>query len=248
MERSLLSMFLPAIQQLPDSKPLTRDQLITPDFLISKNGDLEIYYAPHNEYINNEAKIIIVGITPGWSQMRIAFEAFLKGLAAEKKHDTILKETKIAASFAGGMRGNLISMLDQCGLQDALGIDSSDTLFGRNRAILHTTSAVKYPVFYRGKNYTGHQPDLLKTEILAEYATKVFPAELTLINSHALIIPLGITVERLLRQLYTANRLTGHTILFGFPHPSGANGHRAKQFEQNNYAMTGIIRKWGEQL
>jgi hypothetical protein len=248
MERSLLSMFLPAIQQLPDGKPLTRNQLITRDFLISKNGELEIYFAPHNEYINHDAKIVIVGITPGWSQMRIAFESFMKGLAAEKKLDTILKETKEAASFAGGMRRNLISMLNQCGLQDALGIGSSDTLFKRNRALLHTTSVVKYPVFYRGKNYTGHQPDLLKKEILAEYATKVFPAELALINSDALIIPLGITIERIIWHLYTSNQLTGHTILFGFPHPSGANGHRTKQFEQNKYAMTGIIRKWGEQL
>ena len=65
MEPSLLSMFLPAIQQLPFGRPLTRDQLITRDFLISKNGDLEIYFAPHNEYINNDAKIVIVGITPG---------------------------------------------------------------------------------------------------------------------------------------------------------------------------------------
>ncbi|WP_394579096.1 hypothetical protein [Cytobacillus firmus] len=87
MEPSLLSMFLPAIQQLPFGRPLTRDQLITRDFLISKNGDLEIYFAPHNEYINNVAKIVIVGITPGWSQMRIAFETFMKELTAEKKLD-----------------------------------------------------------------------------------------------------------------------------------------------------------------
>lgn len=247
MERSLFSAFFPAIQQLPEGRPLTKDQLITRDFLISKYGDLEIYYAPHNEFINIDAKVVIVGITPGWSQMRAAFESFTKGIAAEKKLETILKDTKEAASFAGGMRRNLISMLDQCGLQNALGIDSSDTLFEQNRALLHTTSVVKYPVFYRGKNYTGHQPDLLKTEILAQYATKVFPGELSLIKSHALIIPLGITIERVIRHLNTASQLTGHTILYGFPHPSGANGHRAKQFENNKQAMARIIKKWAEQ-
>lgn len=233
MECSLLSKYLPAIEKLPKGEPLTKDQLMTEEFLISQGGDLDIYYAPHNEYINNDAKIVIVGITPGWSQMRIAFESFMKGLAA---------------SFSGGMRRNLISMLDQCGLHEALHIDGSDTLFERNRPLLHTTSVLKYPVFFRGKNYTGHQPDLLKTAMLAEYATEVFPEELARINSHGLIIPLGITAERIIRHLYTANQLTGHTILSGFPHPSGANGHRAKQFEQNKYAMIEKIRRWGVQL
>lgn len=46
MERSLFSAFFPAIQRLPEGRPLTKDQLITRDFLISKYGDLEIYYAP----------------------------------------------------------------------------------------------------------------------------------------------------------------------------------------------------------
>lgn len=233
MECSLLSKYLPAIEKLPKGEPLTKDQLMTEEFLISQGGDLDIYYAPHNEYINNDAKIVIVGITPGWSQMRIAFESFMKGLAA---------------SFSGGMRRNLISMLDQCGLHEALHIDGSDTLFERNRPLLHTTSVLKYPVFFRGNNYTGHQPDLLKTAMLAEYATEVFPEELAQINGHALIIPLGITAERIIRHLYTAKQLTGHTILSGFPHPSGANGHRAKQFEQNKYAMIEKIRRWGVQL
>ncbi|MBX9975038.1 uracil-DNA glycosylase family protein [Cytobacillus firmus] len=248
MECSLLSKYLPAIEKLPKGEPLTKDQLMTEEFLISQDGDLDIYYAPHNEYINNDAKIVIVGITPGWSQMRIAFESFIKGLAAEKELNAILQETKKAASFAGGMRRNLISMLDQCGLYEALNIDGSDTLFERNRPLLHTTSVLKYPVFFRGNNYTGHQPDLLKTAMLAEYATEVFLEELAQINSHALIIPLGVTAERIIRHLYTAKQLSGHTILSGFPHPSGANGHRAKQFEQNQYAMTEKIRRWGEQL
>jgi len=38
--------------------------------------------------------------------------------------------------------------------------------------------------------------------------------------------------------------LNNNFILNGFPHPSGANGHRAKQFENNKKEMQSIIKKW----
>ncbi|MBR6790185.1 MAG: hypothetical protein IKM31_04885, partial [Oscillospiraceae bacterium] len=34
------------------------------DFLLESGSGLQICYAPHNEYINERAKILIVGITP----------------------------------------------------------------------------------------------------------------------------------------------------------------------------------------
>ncbi|MNG08705.1 hypothetical protein D3C84_920820 [compost metagenome] len=46
----------------------------------------------------------------------------------------------------------------------------------------------------------------------------------------ALIIPLGVNVENVLRQLVAENQLEEERCLWGFPHPSGANGHRHRQF------------------
>lgn len=41
---------------------------------------MEIYYAPHNEVINKEVKVFIVGITPGWTQTSIAYKTACEGL------------------------------------------------------------------------------------------------------------------------------------------------------------------------
>lgn len=248
MTHTLLPAFLQAIRTLNDSMPLTKEDLLSEKFLIQKDGELEMFYSPHNEYINKKARIIIVGITPGWSQMKIAYEHFVKGFAAEKAMEDVLRETKIAAGFAGAMRANLMTMLDQCGIPESLHINGSSALFNEDRTLLHTTSVIKYPVFYRGKNYTGHQPGIFQSKLLTEYATKVFAEEIGEIKKNALIIPLGKAAESIIRHLMEDNKLAGHTILFGFPHPSGANGHRVRQFEEQKNSLAQTVRKWSDQI
>lgn len=51
-------------------------------------GDLAIYYAAHNEYIEQQARIMVVGITPGWQQMErsicVARQKLMQGLSLEE--------------------------------------------------------------------------------------------------------------------------------------------------------------------
>lgn len=148
----MLQKFLPAIQTLPTDRALTKQDLLTESFFMEKDGELDMYYAPHNEYINKEAEIIIVGITPGWSQMKTAFGQFTKSNAAGDNLGKSLKAAKLAAGFAGSMRTNLSHMLDQCDIPKILDIPDSSSLFGVSRHFLHTTSVIKYPVFLKGKN------------------------------------------------------------------------------------------------
>src|SRR5690625_1783087 len=147
-----------------------------------------MYYAPHNEYINKEAKIVIVGITPGWNQMKIAFETFVKYYSSGNDLDACLYEAKIAARFAGTMRMNLCNMLDECGIPEALNIHHSSDLFEPGNTLLHTTSIIKYPVFIKGKNYTGHQPPIDQSQLLKRYAYEEFKKELSKIKLRSLII------------------------------------------------------------
>lgn len=244
MSYTTLERFLPAINTLPTDKPLTKQHLLIGMFSMENDGDLEMYYAPHNEYINKKAKVVIVGITPGWSQMKIAFQQFTKSLATDAHLETCLYDAKVAAGFAGSMRSNLLEMLNQCDIPKNFNLPNASYLFEQNRELLHTTSIIKYPVFLNGKNYTGHQPPIHRSALLQHYVDDIFPNELAQITSPALVIPLGKTVEHVMLRLVSKNKLPDHVYLTGFPHPSGANGHRIKQFQQQRHQLRERVSAW----
>lgn len=63
-----------------------------------------------------------------------------------------------------------------------------------------------------------------------------FAAEIGMIES-PLIIPLDVNVSKVLNYLAGQNYLDANNMLLGFPHPSGGNGHRHKQFAANKEQM-----------
>ncbi|MCT1904871.1 hypothetical protein [Oceanobacillus sojae] len=239
----MLDQYLQYIEQLPDSRELRRDDLLHPDFLIEKENNLEMYYSPHNEYINDQAKIVIVGITPGWTQMKKAFETFVALKATNRSVDRILEETKKEASFSSTMRLNLIHMLDEIKLHDALGLSGTSCIFEDSRPMLHTTSMIKYPVFYKDKNYTGHQPKMNNSPLLSKYAYDRFSDEINSLPPSSLLIPLGKTVDSIIEELKLEGRIN-QVCLKGFPHPSGANGHRMKEFNKQKEYLSEMIDYW----
>tara|TARA_B110000114_G_scaffold15994_1_gene15517 strand:+ start:256 stop:999 length:744 start_codon:yes stop_codon:yes gene_type:complete len=219
-----------------------KEDLMKEKYLVNSQGNIEIYYAPF-DYINVNASIIIVGITPGWSQMEKSFKTVIKELTKNNDFSSAIEKVKSECSFAGSMRNNLIKMLDELELEKQLNIQSTSELFDVENNYLHSTSVIKYPVFNNGKNYTGSSPSPLKSEILWEQIEKSFIPEINKFKGK-LIIPLGKSVNEVLSKIQSENKLNENFILNGFPHPSGANGHRAKQFDNNKENMKDIIEKW----
>ena len=215
------------IKKLPIKDKYTKEELLIEDFLIEKENNIEIYYAPHNEYFNQKAKIFIVGITPGFQQMSTAISTARKELEFTDDINEVQYRCKVAARFSGSLRNNIISMLDGIYLNNALEINSCSELFKDKDYLLHTISLIPYSVFVDGKNYTGHTPKILKTPILMNYIDNIFLDELSNLEN-VLIIPLGKAVEEVLK---------------GFPHPSGANGNRKKQYEDNKEKMIKHIKE-----
>jgi hypothetical protein len=205
-------------------------------FLLDKDEkkNIEIYYAPF-EHINENAKVVIAGITPGLQQMKISYNT-IKQARGDITDEEILHKVKKNSSFEGSMRKNLIRMLDELDLQTYLGISSTSELFAAESHFVHTTSVIAYPVFKAGKNYNGSTPDIIKTELLKKYIVNNFATEFQTLDN-PLIIPLGVNVEKVLDFLAKQKVINPDSILNGFPHPSGGNGHRHKQFAHNKEGM-----------
>lgn len=232
------------IKKLPLKNKYTKDELLIKDLLIEKHNNMEIYYAPHNEYINPNAKIFIVGITPGFFQMSTAISEAIRGLGQGKSIEEIQYDCKKAGRFSGVIRKNIIDMLNELELNKILNIDDCSELFDKKDFLLHTVSLIPYPVFVEGANYSGHMPKLVTTEFLMKYVYENFLDEFkTLKNSKDIIlIPLGRAVEDVLLKLSKDGLLDEKIILKGFPHPSGANVNRVVQFNKNKKDMIKFLK------
>jgi hypothetical protein len=228
--------------RLLDGAVPTSPDAIPSEFVIHEEGRLRVVWAPC-DHVNSAARIAIVGITPGWQQLEIAYASAQRSLAAGLSYADACERAKAEASFAGAMRKNLVRMLDEIGVARALELETTGNLFGAPCEDLHTTSALRYPVFLDGKNYNGHTPHALKNGYLRSMVETVLGPELEEI-APALVVPLGKAASECVRH---AIHCTGAqvSLLDGFPHPSGANGHRARNFEEQKHALTRTVENWG---
>jgi len=221
-----MSKFLNQIRSL---KKINKSTITNKNFLIKREDNIEIYYAPF-DYINSKAKIMIVGITPGLQQMLQSFEAVNEGRS--------LKEVKDLSSFKGSMRTTLIKYLDALNINKKLKIKSCESLFNINSKYLHSTSLIKYPVFDKGRNYSGS--GLLKKKILLDFLEAHFVKELKKLDK-TIIVPLGNTVSSTIDYLNNEFKLNLKCFLKGFPHPSGLNVRKDIQFKENKTRMLKLL-------
>ena len=221
-----MSKFLNQIRSL---KKINKSTITNKNFLIKSEDNIEIYYAPF-DYINSKAKIMIVGITPGLQQMLQSFEAVNEGRS--------LKEVKDLSSFKGSMRTTLIKYLDALNINKKLKIKSCESLFNINSKYLHSTSLIKYPVFDKGRNYSGS--GLLKKKILLDFLEAHFVKELKKLDK-TIIVPLGNTVSSTIDYLNNEFKLNLKCFLKGFPHPSGLNVRKDIQFKENKIRMLKLL-------
>lgn len=234
------------IMKLPLKDKYTKEELLIQDFLVDSENSIEIYYAPHNEYLNPKAKIFIIGITPGFQQMSTAIATARKEFELGSDIKEIQYKCKVAGRFSGVIRKNIISMLDEITLNKALNIDSCSELFNKKDYLLHTISLIPYPVFVKKQNYSGHTPKLIKSEFLMKYIYENFIDELNRLDNfnEVLLIPLGRAVEEVLFELEGKGFIREGQILNNFPHPSGANVNRITQLKDNKDNMMNFINKF----
>lgn len=239
VRHTMFPYFRNYIKALPASLP--DNMLLADPFLLEEDKErgLQVYYTPF-EYVNPKAKLIIAGITPGLHQMK---QAYFTAIETSGTDEEILKTVKREASFHGTMRKNLVAMLDELKLNDHLGLETCGQLFDTHNYLLHSTSILPHAVFYKGRNYNGSIPKILKTPLLKKYAEEYFPGNIEGIKE-TLIVPLGVNVQAVIEELAAKELIPRHRLLGGFPHPSGGNGHRFRQFAEHKDRMSRDIEEF----
>jgi hypothetical protein len=220
------------IRSLPERQEYSHEDLLVPALQLATEPTegLVVYDAPI-DWINRDARVALIGVTPGFTQMEIVYRSVRRHLLAGAHPDDACRLAKYEGSFGGPMRANLVRMLDDLGVPQLLGIRSAAELFGSASHLLHTTSAVRYPTFRGTRNYTGSRPPLAHCAFLMQYVREILASELSLLKS-AVFVPLGKSVATVLELLENERCIPYGRTLYGFPHPSGANGHRTRQFEE----------------
>jgi hypothetical protein len=231
-----------AALRLPAQDRYQKAQLCSKQFLLCRERGLDVYYVPFH-HLNIHARIVLVGITPGWTQMERAFWAAKKGQADGLNGERLFSYINSTGSFSGPMRTNLVEMLDGIGISRCLGIGSCSDLFSESNHLVHFTSAISAPIFKGGKNYAGVNPRLLEVPTLKAFVLAHLAEELAAMP-RAIIIPLGKVPNVVIRFLKENKLVAADRCLTDFPHPSGANGHRKPMFARGRRRWQVQVRKW----
>ncbi|MFT5760418.1 MAG: hypothetical protein ACI9LM_005204 [Alteromonadaceae bacterium] len=198
------------------------------DLQISNEGKYSSFYSPF-EFINEKAKVVLIGISPGATQAINANTAAKIALENGKTTEDAVRIAKNVASFSGALRNNLIKELNYIGLHKYLGINDCEHLFTTTAShLVHYTSVFRYPVIKDCKPISTAK-GAMRSEYLSEIVRTYLVEEVEKLEN-AIWIPLGQGVEEVLLHLASEGLLNKRQILVGLPHPSGANAERIKYF------------------
>ncbi|MGO9603180.1 MAG: hypothetical protein ACLQAT_07230 [Candidatus Binataceae bacterium] len=203
--------FRAAIAELPLKQEYAKSDLMVSRFRLFQDEQIACYYVPF-EGVNPSARVAIIGITPGWTQMELAYRTARSALELGLPDAEVIRRVDLSASFAGTMRNNLVKMLDGIGLHVQLRLSSCSDLFSDSCDLVHTTSAIRMPTFTRGRNYTGSTPGIVNHPELRRRLLEDLSAELSQAPG-ALIVPLGKAVSTALEFLVQKETLDPHRCL-----------------------------------
>ena len=183
---------------------------------ISRTLDEKIIFeSTEFDYVNPKAEVVIVGITPGNSQL----DGSREGLTP--------REIKRKFAFAGRMRPNLVNMLDFIGVNRLLGIESCSTLWEEDFDKVDMTSLLKDATYIVGKSRRMMFKDtemIAKSKVLTDKYENGFVKDCLQYKRARLFVACGQGVYDELMKLKERGVITAPVVAIA--HPSGNNGVR----------------------
>ena len=183
-------------------------------------------------YVNKDAEVIIVGVTPGNNQLGFYQNYRLSPLEIKRKY-----------AFNGEpMRSNLINMLNHIGVNRLLGIQSCETLWENDFHLVEMTSLLKRATFVKanGKMFNKAEKIIGNPELKEEF-NKGFVKDCKLYNKAILFVACGPGVYNVLMELFKKGVIKNSII--GIAHPSGQNGNWVNCYLNKKEANSDTLRK-----
>ena len=226
MQTTLFQSFAPCILALQDGVTTS------PSMLIGSEGRRHLYYIPF-EFVNQDARLVMVGITPGNNQLSMAYKTARPLIARGVGEQEVLRTVKKEASFGGeGVRPNLLRMMKHFGFAKLLGVHSEESLWGENAGLMHTTSVVPHAAFLGDKMFAGSFEDVLGSKLFRTCFENHFVESIKTINSNAYYVGLGKTPAAALDWCVSKGVLKPKQVLGAFAHPSRSGGSTVDYYLQ----------------
>jgi hypothetical protein len=196
----------------------------SPETSLARRGRDELFYTPF-EHVNPNARLAMVGITPGPEQLKLAYRTFGSRLKVGQADEEIRLEAKKQAAFGGpSMRPNLLKMMRHFGLASILGIKDEEQLWGTRADLFHATSVIPHAAFRNGKMFAGSFYDVLRSDVFREGFERDFVSSLSRMSDRTLYIGLGPTPLAALDWCAKEGLIRGEQVLGAFAHPSTSGG------------------------
>lgn len=106
-------------------------------FVLGTEDGHSLYYVPF-EYVNIDARLVLVGITPGPRQMKCAYATARRLLNVPMATTDALREIKKSCAFSG-MREKINEMLDHFRIPSCIGVATASALWSSDFGHFHPT-------------------------------------------------------------------------------------------------------------
>ncbi len=192
--------------------------------LIDAAGSDELFYIPF-EHVNPDARLVLIGITPGPTQLELAYAEAQRLLRAGSSERDVLIAAKRIGAFGGpSMRPNLVRMLKYFRIAQILGISNEEDLWDSASRHLHATSVVSHAAFRKGAMFAGSFAEVLVSKVFRTSFFEDFVPSVRQINPDAIYIALGPTPRAALEWCTVERILRKEQVLGALAHPSTSGG------------------------
>lgn len=192
-----------------------------------------VFYVPF-EHVNVRARLVLVGITPGPTQMALARKVARQHLLSGEPDELVLAKTKQAAAFAG-MRDRINQMLDHFQIPRLLGFGAARSLWESEFQHFQPTSLVPNAAFKGTDYFNGPFESILSVPLLREQFEKQFVPSLSRVPKDAFYIAMGPVVQDGLSWCADRGLIQRQQILGYFPHASGSSGSQFAYFMRQKH-------------